>query len=82
MVSSVPRNAETFCSSCRCRSCVPQMKRTLDELATWLVRELAFPQGVLLMTGTGSVPPESFTLRSRDHVTVKVGELRLENSVA
>ncbi len=61
---------------------ISQMKRTLDELAIWLVRELAFPQGVLLMTGTGSVPPESFTLRSGDHVTVKVGDLTLENGVA
>ena len=30
IVSSVPRNAVSFASSWRCRSCVPQMKRTLD----------------------------------------------------
>jgi hypothetical protein len=30
IVSSVPRNSVSFCSSVRCRSCVPQMNRTLD----------------------------------------------------
>lgn len=60
---------------------ISQMKRTLQELADWLVRDLAFPNGVLLMTGTGSVPPESFTLQSGDKVTINVGDLTLENSV-
>ena len=30
IVSSVPRNSVSFCSSVRWTSCVPQMKRTLD----------------------------------------------------
>lgn len=60
---------------------IAQMKRTLPELANWLVRHLDFPQGVLLMTGTGSVPPESFTLQQGDQITIRVGSLTLQNSV-
>ena len=34
-----------------------QLKRSLEEIAGWLIRELAIPHGALLMTGTGIVPP-------------------------
>ena len=59
-----------------------QMKRGFEELVTHLGRELSFPQGAFLMTGTGLVPPEDFTLRSGDEVEITVGELTLENEVA
>lgn len=58
-----------------------QLKRTLDEMAGWLTRELAFPQGVFLMTGTCLVPEDEFTLRVGDRVRVEVGNLALENPV-
>jgi 2-dehydro-3-deoxy-D-arabinonate dehydratase len=58
-----------------------QLKRTLNEIADWLTRELAFPNGVLLMTGTGIVPPDDFTLSVGDTVHIEVGELALENVV-
>jgi 2-dehydro-3-deoxy-D-arabinonate dehydratase len=58
-----------------------QLKRGLDEIAGWLTRELAFPDGVLLMTGTGIVPPDDFTLAVGDTVRIEVGELALENVV-
>lgn len=58
------------------------MKRTLEDLAAYLFRELDFPHGALLMTGTGIVPPETFSLQSGDMVRVSVGELTLENPVA
>lgn len=58
-----------------------QMKRTPEELAGYLGRELAFPAGAFLMTGTGIVPGDDFTLRVGDRVTVSVGELVLENEV-
>ncbi|MCU0490673.1 MAG: fumarylacetoacetate hydrolase family protein [Chloroflexaceae bacterium] len=58
-----------------------QMKRRFEELAAYLGRALSFPYGALLMTGTGIVPPESFTLQSGDVVHVQVGELRLTNGV-
>lgn len=57
------------------------MKRTVHELASFLGRELAFDSGVLLMTGTGIVPPDSFSLRLGDRVRVRVGDMTLENEV-
>src|SRR5690606_22483388 len=45
-----------------------QIKRGLEELAGWLLRELRQPGGVFLFTGTGIVPGEDFTLRSGDVV--------------
>ncbi len=59
-----------------------QMRRRFAELAQYLGRALSFPQGALLMTGTGIVPPESFTLRAGDRVQIQVGELELVNDVA
>jgi 2-dehydro-3-deoxy-D-arabinonate dehydratase len=58
-----------------------QMKRSFEDLADYLCRELAFPRGVFLMTGTGIVPPDEFTLEAGDVVQVTVGELVLENEV-
>ncbi len=58
-----------------------QLKRSLEEIAGWLTRELAFPDGVLLMTGTGIVPPDDFSLAVGDTVRIEVGELVLENVV-
>ncbi len=59
-----------------------QMKRSPQELADYLGRELAFPTGAFLMTGTGIVPDEDFTLQPGDRVEVSVGDLLLENEVA
>jgi 2-dehydro-3-deoxy-D-arabinonate dehydratase len=62
-------------------TCTSQMKRQLEELVIYMGRELTFPQGAFLMTGTGVVPPDDFTLRSGDKVEIVVGELTLENEV-
>ena len=59
-----------------------QMKRSLLELVDYLTLELDFPQGVLLMTGTGIVPPEDFSLQIADTVQIQVGQLVLENQVS
>jgi len=59
-----------------------RMKRGFAELATYLYRELAFPHGVFLMTGTGIVPQESFSLGPGDRVRIEVGGLVLENVTA
>lgn len=61
---------------------IARMKRRLEELVGYLYRELAFPDGAFLMTGTGIVPPESFSLQPGDRVTISVGEVTLENDVA
>jgi len=58
-----------------------KMNRKLDELAAYLFRELNFPQGVFLLTGTGIVPPEQFTLAHRDRVTITIGDLTLANEI-
>jgi 2-dehydro-3-deoxy-D-arabinonate dehydratase len=48
-----------------------QMKRRPDELVAWLYRDQTFAAGSFLFTGTGIVPPESFTLERGD--TVRIG---------
>jgi len=57
------------------------MKRTLTELVEFLTRELDFPQGVFLMTGTCLVPDGGFSLQPADIVVIQVGELKIENKV-
>jgi 2-dehydro-3-deoxy-D-arabinonate dehydratase len=42
---------------------------------------MAFPYGVFLMTGTGIVPSEDFSLLPGDLVRVSIGSLQLENQV-
>ncbi len=59
-----------------------KLKRSLEEMVRWLTRELSFPEGVFLMTGTGVVPPDDFSLRLGDKVRIEVGALTLENQVA
>ncbi len=58
-----------------------QMNRRFEDLVGYLYRELVFPQGVFLMTGTGIVPPNDFTLQRGHRVRLMVGELCLENEV-
>ena len=59
-----------------------QMRRTPSELADYLFRELSFPEGAFLLTGTGIVPDESFTLQSGDIVKIAIEGIGvLENFV-
>jgi len=58
-----------------------QLKRPLQELVDYLRLELDFPHGVFLMTGTGIVPPDDFSLVLGDRVRITIGELTLENEV-
>ena len=51
---------------------VSEMKRGFDELVAALYLELSFPAGAVLLTGTGVVPPDDFTLRDRDRVRIAV----------
>jgi 2-dehydro-3-deoxy-D-arabinonate dehydratase len=48
------------------------MARPLTELVDWLGRENQFPHGVLLMTGTGIVPPDDFHLAAGDEVSISI----------
>lgn len=58
------------------------MKRTFADLIHWLGRDNVFPSGVILLTGTGIVPPNDFTLRVGDVVHIEgTGLGRLTNIV-
>lgn len=50
-----------------------QIHRTFDDLVRYLFRANSFPDGAILMTGTGIVPPDSFTLADGDvvHITIE-----------
>jgi len=62
---------------------ISQIKRSFEELAGWLFRDQSFPAGAVLLTGTGIVPPNEFSLRSGDVVRIEIeGVGVLENSVA
>jgi len=49
-----------------------QLKRTPEELAGFLYRDNTFPTGTFLMTGTGIVPGDEFTLQSGDVVKITI----------
>ena len=51
---------------------VGRMARGLDELIDWLGRDNVFPDGVVLLTGTGIVPPDEFTLAAGDLVRITI----------
>lgn len=62
---------------------VSQIKRSFSELAGFLFREMSFPNGAYLMTGTGIVPPNEFTLQSGDEIHITIGNIgTLINEVA
>ena len=59
-----------------------QIQRTFAELGEYLFRSQDFPHGAILLTGTGVVPPDSFTLAAGDTVRITIGEIGLlENEV-
>ncbi|HXD86321.1 MAG TPA: fumarylacetoacetate hydrolase family protein [Urbifossiella sp.] len=49
-----------------------QMARTAESLVEWLGRENEFPAGVMLLTGTGIVPPDEFNLSPGDIVDISI----------
>ena len=62
---------------------VGQMARTFDDLIGWLGRDNSFPDGVVLLTGTGIVPDDSFTLAPGDTVSISISGIgTLVNTVA
>ncbi len=48
------------------------LKRTLQELVEYLFRDNSFPYGCFLLTGTGIVPPDDFTLRAKDEIRITI----------
>jgi 2-dehydro-3-deoxy-D-arabinonate dehydratase len=61
---------------------VGTMKRTADELVEYLFRDNVFPSGCVLLTGTGIVPPDDFSLAGGDVVSIAIDGIgTLENFV-
>ena len=59
------------------------IKRRFSELIEYLFRSQRFPNGAVLLTGAGVVPPDSFTLEARDSVRISISGIgTLENPVA
>lgn len=60
-----------------------QIKRPFAELVHYLFRSQAFPNGAILLTGAGIVPPDAFTLDAHDAVRITIsGVGTLENAVS
>jgi 2-dehydro-3-deoxy-D-arabinonate dehydratase len=51
---------------------ISQMKRSHEELKDYLTREMSFPNGVYLMTGTCIVPDPPFTLQAHDEIHIQI----------
>lgn len=61
---------------------INRMKRKHSELVDYLFRECLFPNGCFLMTGTGIIPPDDFTLSVGDEVRISIDRIgTLVNSV-
>jgi 2-dehydro-3-deoxy-D-arabinonate dehydratase len=60
-----------------------EMKRDPKTLVEYLYRDQSFPHGCFLLTGTGIVPPDSFTLESGDEIRISISGIgTLTNHVA
>jgi 2-dehydro-3-deoxy-D-arabinonate dehydratase len=60
-----------------------QFNRSPEELVGWLGKEIDFPEGAMLLTGTGIVPPDDFTLASGDEIRISISGIgTLTNRVA
>lgn len=65
------------------RTEIRQLKRDPQQLTEFLFRECSFPAGCFLLTGTGIVPDDAFTLRSGDEVRITIAPIgTLINTVA
>lgn len=51
---------------------IARMARSFAELIGWLGIDNIFPDGVVLLTGTGIVPPDEFTLKQGDTVSITI----------
>lgn len=62
---------------------INQMKRKHQDLVDYLFRECNFPNGCFLMTGTGIIPPDEFTLKAGDEISISIEHIgTLTNTVA
>ena len=52
-----------------------QLKRDPQALVAYLFRDNIFPTGAFLLTGTGIVPPDAFTLHPSDEIRISIGQI-------
>ena len=61
---------------------ISNIKRSFSELLDYLGRSQSFPHGAMLLTGTGVVPSDDFTLEANDKVSITISGIgTLENPV-
>ena len=61
---------------------IDQIRRSFEELVSFVYRECSFPVGALIMTGTGIVPGHEFTLNSGDEIRISIDNIgELVNTV-
>jgi 2-dehydro-3-deoxy-D-arabinonate dehydratase len=59
------------------------MKRNVYELVEWLQRSNDLPEVAVLLTGTGIIPPQDFTLKEHDVVEIEIEKIGiLRNKIA
>jgi 2-dehydro-3-deoxy-D-arabinonate dehydratase len=76
----ITRNGQTAWTG---ETSTARMRRRVEELAEWLFRENDFPYGVFLMTGTGLIPSEEFSLQAGDEIFIAIERIgALRNTVA
>ena len=76
----IVRHGKTAFAGC---TTLAELKREFKELVHFLFRDNSFPAGVFLMTGTGIVPGDDFTLASGDVIRIHIDGIgTLENYVA
>lgn len=76
---SISRGGETVFEG---ETSTARIQRRLEDLVAYLYCELSFPFGAFLMTGTGIVPPDSFSLAPGDEVHIQIHDLTLTNPVS
>ena len=65
------------------KSSTSEMKRNVFELVDWLKRSNDLPEVVVLLTGTGIIPPQEFTLEKDDLISISIGNIgTLTNKVS
>jgi 2-dehydro-3-deoxy-D-arabinonate dehydratase len=76
----ITRRSESLFSA---STTISELKRDPEQLIAFLFRELSFPKGAFLMTGTGIVPPDNLTLQQGDLIRIAIDGIGvLENHVA
>ena len=64
-------NAQVFSGA----TILDQLKRDPQDLVAYLFRDNVFPTGAFLLTGTGIVPPDNFTLQPADEIRISIDQI-------